>query len=144
VAANYVFAATKFTTSSATTITQLRLYFYAYPGGNIRFAVYRDNGGTPAGQSLVGQTSAYAIGAGVNWHTYTLSSDTIHIGSSGTYWLCLLLSNTNNAHFKSKGAGTGHNYMFAQSYTSGFPATFAASPMIYNYGDYSFYATGSP
>jgi len=140
----YVFAATKFTTSSATTITQLRLYFYALPVGSVKFAVYRDNGGTPAGQSLVGQTSAYAIGAGVNWHTYTLSSDVIQINSAGTYWLCLLMSNNNNGNFKSKGAGTGNNYMFAQAYASGFPTTFAASPINYKYGDFSFYATGSP
>ena len=87
----YAFAATKFTTSSSTTISQLALYFYASPAGNIRFAVYRDNGGTPASQSLVGQTSGYAIGAGTGWHTYTLSSDVIQINSPGTYWLCLLM-----------------------------------------------------
>jgi hypothetical protein len=129
---------------SSTTITQLALYFYASPAGNIRFAVYRDNGGKPSGQSLMGQTNGYPIGTGTGWHTYTLSSDVIQINSAGTYWLCLLTSNNNNGHFKSKGAGTGYNYGFAQAYASGFPATFAAAPASYAYGDFSFYATGSP
>jgi preprotein translocase subunit SecG len=144
--ASYVFAATRFTSGSAVTITQLALYFYVSPSGNIKFAVYRDSGGIPAGQSLVGQTSEYAIGAGTGWHTYTLSSDVIYISSSGTYWLCFLLSSDNRANFRSK--ATGSNYIFPQPYASGFPATFPAQsgaiPTSLPYGDFSFYATGSP
>jgi hypothetical protein len=144
VAAGYVLAATRFTTSSSTTITQLALYFYAPPRGNIKFAVYRDSGGTPAAQSLIGQTSGYAIGVGTGWHTYTLMSDVINIGSSGTYWLCFLVDTSNTVHFRSKGPGTGQNFYFVQPYASGFPVTFPVSPSSMPYGDFSLYAIGSP
>ncbi len=141
VGAGYVLAATKFTTSTPMTITQFNMYFYASPRGNIKFAVYLDSGGTPASQSLVGQTNGYAIGGGTGWHTYMLSSDQIYVGSSGTYWLCFLLDTTNGGQFRSKALGTGQNYFAVQSYASGFPATFASSPLSSNYGDFSFYAT---
>jgi hypothetical protein len=135
----YVMALTKFTTTSATTITSVSLYLQ-YTGSDgsqcIKFGIYGDNGGpygqsNPFGQPLFGAThNGYCFEKGdfgPAWETWTLlPEDQMSIGP-GTYWLCTLAL---------EGYGTIYHYTYTGSYGGqflyqygyfyyGFPASYA-------------------
>ena len=141
----YVMALTKFTATSATTITSISLYI-SYTGSDgsqcIKFGVYDDNGGpygqsNPLGQPLVAAThNGYCLQTGnfgPAWETWTLQpGDQMAIGA-GTYWLTTLASKSLGTiyHFTYTGAYGGQYlyqygyfyYGFPASYTLGYPPT---------------------
>jgi len=139
--ANYVVAATKFNVAGPRTLKQILLYFHTTPpSGNIKFAVYPDSGGSPASQNLIGQTSGYALPTSSGWKPWDLTTDRIHIPSSGDKWLCFLHSVALSAGYCYSKGSAYNEYYFSRAYADGFPATFPSSPSSYLAGDWSFYA----
>jgi hypothetical protein len=68
------------------TITKLTAYFYANPPGNVRLAIYSDNGGVP--DALLGVTNEVSVGGSFSWVDFPFASP-VNVTAATTYWLAI-------------------------------------------------------
>jgi hypothetical protein len=100
---------------------------------NVRFALYRDNGGTPVGGALVAATALTPMPSG-DGNAEAAPSPSNPTIAAGDYWV---VSNFDVTALTYWDSGTGLAYFVGLSYTAGFPATFPAGastvPNAYSY-----------
>lgn len=128
--------ASKYTLGEEGQISSISLYLYA-AAGNIRLAIYTDDGGAP--DAL--QCESGIEGAGVGWNT--IDTTTTPTLSAGTYWLAWQVDNVSTNISALDGDANQHAYV---THTWGaFPDPFGSpSYDIYAYSIYATYGVPAP
>ncbi|MBN1951777.1 MAG: hypothetical protein JW801_11290 [Bacteroidales bacterium] len=118
-------------------LTQISMY-HGPGSGNVRYAVYSDNGGYPA--QLLGETGLVPLVNSSVWQTETLLSPVV-VTAGQSVWLAWVYEYPPQLFYESGGEGRANS---ADTWGAGMPADFGTSTVTaYRYSIYASYVPGS-